>query len=689
MQSTFERRAYLLALAAVAVVYLHNTLPHLTMLPRVNVDEPWLMERAYQVMRTGIPSQPMLGLHTAYFLQVGYAYLFAPWMALTGVGLLQARLLSVLLGLGTVGAIALIGRRTVDPVAGVAAALFLALDSNFLGGARSARTDMPSVFFAAAALASYVVARERSRGGWFVLSGACLGAAVLVHGNAFWVGLILLAWYLLDYGFAGIARPFGYWFLGGLLLTLGPYLAIVVSRWQDVQLQIGNFAGDRVPAWRPSTIWREITLEPGRYHDWYFGLVTSPVPNPLLWAFRVAIVLGVVVLVLRAIGAPRRGDADPRGRIRLLILSVGTAMIFAAFINNKVPVYMPHLLLGFSLAAGVFVSEATALLPGWRPLALALLGAYGIAGVLYYEKWYSTAGKSELVPYEDTVATLRALTPAGRKYLFASPQFWTPFHDEPGTTFLSFTAPQPREADGVAAVGEVSEDKPIVLLVDEVQWLPELTEGVSHPADSWRRDWVNFIERRCALDGFALGTAHGTIAAYVCGLNQRPPSRPPRIIGGTIEYAVGEPVLAQTAGDLARWTRYDDPRRPPSAQPSVALTRDGVRVSGNGWPGVVKMLDTTPGARYLVRTEDSMTRDGDLLYLGTWQQPQVRSLSGASSSGIPAPLIADRWFPRDRAFLATAPQVRVLVYSEAPSTDFLISSLDIFRLVPAQAAATR
>src|SRR6185295_19208361 len=156
--------------------------------------------------------------------------------------------------------------------------VFLAFDSNFLGGARSARTDMPSVFFVTAALASYVVARERERGRWFVLSGACLGAAMLVHGNAFWAGLILLAWYLLDYGIAGVVRSFGYWFVGGMLLTFGPYLATVVTRWHDVQIQIGNFAGDRVPAWRPSTIWREIGLEAGRYHDWYFGLVTATVP---------------------------------------------------------------------------------------------------------------------------------------------------------------------------------------------------------------------------------------------------------------------------------------------------------------------------------------------------------------------------------------------------------------------------
>ena len=101
------------------------------------------------------------------------------------------------------------------------------------------------------------------------------------------------------------------------------------------------------------------------------------------------------------------------------------------------------------------------------------------------------------------------------------------------------------------------------------------------------------------------------------------------------------------------------------------------------YAGIVKMFDATPGDRYLVRTQDSMTRDGDLLYVGTWQQPEVRSLSGASSSGIPAPLIPQQWFPRDRAFVATAPQVRVLVYSEAPSTDFMISSLAIYRLQPA------
>jgi hypothetical protein len=173
-------------------------------------------------------------------------------------------------------------------------------------------------------------------------------------------------------------------------------------------------------------------------------------------------------------------------------------------------------------------------------------------------------------------------------------------------------------------------------------------------------------------------------------LDGRPqPNSGVRIVGGATEFTVVRPVLSQTADDLARWTKYDDPRRPSTARPSVALTADGVRISGDGWPGILKMFDATPGDRYLVRTQDSMTHDGDLLYLGTWQQPQVRSLSGASSSGIPAPLIAQRWFPRERAFIAEAPQVRMLVYSEAPSTDFVISSLDVLRLQPAPARTAR
>src|SRR5262249_57187703 len=88
-----------IGLLGVALVYLHNTLPLLTMLPRINVDEPWLIQRAYQLMLHGAPSQPMFLLDRGYLLQPGYSLLLAPWLKLFGVGLFQARLLAVLFGL--------------------------------------------------------------------------------------------------------------------------------------------------------------------------------------------------------------------------------------------------------------------------------------------------------------------------------------------------------------------------------------------------------------------------------------------------------------------------------------------------------------------------------------------------------------------------------------------------------------
>ena len=684
MTDLLPARQYRAGLLLVALVYLHNTLPHLTMMPRVNVDEPWLMERAYQVMTTGVPSQPMLGLKTAYLLQVGYGYLLAPWMTVFGVGLFQARLFNVILGLGIVLVVASIGRRVTGRSAGLAAGLFLALDSNFLGGARNARTDIPSVFFVAAALAAYVIGRERGRGSWFALSGASLGAAMLVHGNAFWAGAILLAWYLMDYGRRALVLSFGYWFLGGLALTFGPYFAVVLARWSDVQLQIGNFAGDRVPAWQPSIILHEAALEIQRYRNWYFGLVTSTVPNPLLWAFQAAALVGVIAMFIEA---ARPAAADRQGARRLLILVLGSVIIFAGFINNKVPVYMPHLVIGFALAAGFAVSTIGPLL--WRPAVAVpvLLGAYSIVGVAYYEKWYASTSKSELTRYEDTEATLRALMPPGPKYIYASPQFWTPFHAETGTSFFSYAAAQPIEGHETVTLAGADESRPIIAVVDEAQWLPELTGGVSQPTTSWQHDWIHFIERRCSLDAIALGTAHGTLAAFRCGLRTRPAAEHVRLIGGASEYQLGDRVLAQSPAELSQWTEWQDPRRTGAGHPAVAASPDGLRISGTGWPGIVKMFHASPGERYLVRTQTSHTRDGDLLYLGTWQQPQVRSLAGASSSGIPAPLIAQPWFPQSRAFIATASQVRMLLYSEAPETDFTVSSLDVYRLSPVSPSA--
>src|SRR5262249_169056 len=146
-----------------------------------------------------------------------------------------------------------------------------------------------------------------------------------------------------------------------------------------------------------------------------------------------------------------------------------------------------------------------------------------------------------------------------------------------------------------ASLAGADESRPIVVVVDEAQWLPELTAGVSDPTTSWRHNWIQFIEQRCRLDATALGTAHGTLAAFRCGLRARPADERVRLIGGASEYQLGDRVLSQSAEELARWTRWQDPRGSPVLHPEVAASSDGLRISGTGWPGIMKMFDASPG----------------------------------------------------------------------------------------------
>jgi 4-amino-4-deoxy-L-arabinose transferase-like glycosyltransferase len=663
------------ALAFVALVYLHNTVPHLTMLPRVNVDEPWLMERAYQVLTTGVPTQPMLRLARPYFLQVGYDYLYAPWFAIAGVGMLQARLLSVLLGLGAVLLVAGIARRLVGVEAGVLAAAFLAADSNFLGNARTSRTDMPSVFFAALALYCFLRARDSAGRGWHFASGASAGAAMLCHGNAYWAVLVIGLWYVITYGVPRVlTTPPAYLFAGGLALTFGPYVAIVMANWTEVKVQIGNFAGDRAPSLSPSVTWSHIAREGERYRNWYFGLITNDVPNPLLWAFQIATLFGIAYVLWRV--ARTRGRE--RATLLLAVLVIGVVIIFAGFIPNKAHVYMPNLLLAFSIAAGTAIAAFARFVPARVPVALVLAVLYSVTSVAYYEKWYATQRASGLEPFEATERSIRALVSEGPKDVFASPNFWTPFHDAAGVRFVSYTGATPMAVGGRMRLDGFGDGRPIFLLIDESEWRTVVTDPQFGYSADWREAWTRYIEEQCAPRGVAYGTAYGNLAWYACSNDAAPPEDELAIVGNGQRFRLAAPVWAPTAQTIASLPRYVDERRAADAAPAVVeLAGDAVRIRGTQWPGIETHLDVRAGQPYLLSFDADGARPGDLLYLGRWDRPEVQTLSGGSTSGIFAPLAKTPWFPGDRAFVATSDRVWLRVYSEAPSADFRLRSITL------------
>ena len=495
---------------------------------------------------------------------------------------------------------------------------------------------------------------------------------MLCHGNAFWVGLILLAWYLLDYGAtsAGRARtatrcrrpaadvrpvPGG----GAGSVARRPGADRQLRRRSRARMAaVVRAASDRRS--RPSataagtSAWSRTRCRTrccGRSSS-----RRSSASSPSSFARSSARV------------CDDDGASGRAGRARLLILAVGGAFIFAAFINNKVPVYCRTCSIGFSLAAGFAVSEAVNVrCRGSCRVGDGRRRAAGRAVAVHRrlrrrrrrllrEVVLQQPGRASWCPTRRPSATLRALVPAGPKYLYASPQFWTPFHDEPGTTFYSYAAAQPvaSRSDGDAdGCGRGSADLPDRRRVSSGC---RSCTGIDVVDLEWQRTGSTFIEPRCALDGVALRDR----ARHAGALPLRPDgsaARAERRASSAARRGIRSPSAcsSQRAGNLARWTRYEDPRGPPPRSRPSAQTDRRPRDRRHRLAGHrARCSRRRPASGISSGRTRRTTRDGDLLYLGTWQQPQVRSLSGASSSGIAAPLIREPWFPHDRAFEATA-----------------------------------
>jgi 4-amino-4-deoxy-L-arabinose transferase-like glycosyltransferase len=681
-------RAWAICLGLLLLALAHHTFPYLTMMPRVNVDEPWLMERAYQVLHTGQPRQPMLGLDRAYLLQPGYAYLLAPWFGLFGLGMFQARVFSVLLSFGIVLVVAGIGRRLAGAAAGLLAAGYLLSDSNFLGNIRMTRTDIPAVFFIAIALYLFLVGRDSRKSIWYAASGFSSAAAMLCHGNSFWVAVVLGVWYVCENGRHTPTRPQGYAYAAALLAGLAPYLVVIGLNWDELRVQIGNFAGDRVPGWRPASVLQQILLERERYRNWYFGLITNAVPNPLLWCFQIATAGGIARLLFVA-SSSRSDSAARRRAVLLLTLSLGAAAIFAGFINNKAHVYMPNLLIGFSLVAGAFtawvaivIAAATAkLLPARRidasAVAVALILTHAAAGTAYYQKWYSLTRRSELLPYESTVRTIDYLVPPGPKYVIGSPHFWVPFAEQANVTFFSHTAPMPEGTTAGTWLPWAKDRRPVFLIIDERQWEPELAAPAEDPGG--QRAWLAFIAGQCRLRGYAPATAYGTLAAYECAREEPPAEQPVFLASDSGTYRVGDTVAEDGPGELRNWMPYKDPR-PGAAPVNVESSDGGVVVRGRRWPGIERTLNLKSGEPYLLTADVRVRSPEVLVSIGRWAPMEVTSLSGGSSAGIVEPAARPAWFPDGHAFIATSSTVRLLLYSESPDAEFTVTRVHVAHL---------
>lgn len=180
-------------------------------------DEGFVVNPSYSWITTGHPGMSILddngpflpfpqrmsmkGIREHLYLEMPLHMVFlAAWFKMFGFGLVRARLLTILCGLGVLFSVYSIARRlTMD--AGVAFAAFglTAIDYGFVLRTSEARMDTMSAAFGFGALAVYLALRERSFSQAVLWSHACIAASAFTHPNGgilAFAGLVFLTLYL-------------------------------------------------------------------------------------------------------------------------------------------------------------------------------------------------------------------------------------------------------------------------------------------------------------------------------------------------------------------------------------------------------------------------------------------------------------------------------------------------------------
>jgi 4-amino-4-deoxy-L-arabinose transferase-like glycosyltransferase len=444
-------RAEVLVAGAILVMLIAH-LPYLEAWPTVHNDEAREMN-AFWVASGADPTarglDPEFGMDPLYKgglqgLTVGAA--FRVW----GLGLLQARLVSLAWSGLLLALVFLLGRRLYGTVGGLLALFFLALARPFWQAAHLVRPEvvLATMLVLACLLAHRAVAeREQWTAG---LAGLVLGLALDVHLNALAFGPLVGLVFLTAKPDFWRQRTFCY-FLGGLLLGLAYVLAVrVLADPGQFALSSSYWLGvDKRPPLLDRDLGRMLAAEVGRFE----GYFTSERRLELL------ALAGGLLFALGASVARRR--VDP--------LAWGVLLAFALFVllvSGKSEFYLalfyPWLAL---LLAGLVVWLAQHTGRAWP---LVVLAAVGLAPTIFgFEDnradLETAASNFRERGYYALMADITPLVPPGASVL-GPPLYWIGLSDHPYTDYYVWERLRAERRERFASF--IARLRPDVLVLD-------------------------------------------------------------------------------------------------------------------------------------------------------------------------------------------------------------------------------
>ncbi len=374
-----------LVLALLTAWYLAATLPYLADFPLLDWPQMGIVAPAAKLAEEGVYGNDLFAdFHRSearnYEYMPAYPLLVALSFELFGLGVAQARLVSVFFGWLTVMLTFALGRRFFGTGVGlVSASLLCFLKLGLLPGTSGvtlldyARVIRYDILVPVGVLASTIYflwaeqASGRRRTVGRILAGLLIGLATLAHVYAALMLPLFAAALLWHRGWRTLREPTLYLVAAGWLLAMMPWIVYVAQDFDAYQGQMSRH-GARFDLLDPAFYWHNLVHEPGRYGPWLKGGFpgTFLQPRAGIWLLLLGLPVAMALLWRRI----RDDDRSDRLADRLLLLSLPVLELgLALFIFMKRPVYvlllLPFLTLWLGLAAIATWRRAEGR-PAWR-----------------------------------------------------------------------------------------------------------------------------------------------------------------------------------------------------------------------------------------------------------------------------------------------------------------------------------
>ena len=516
--------------------YLLGTLPSLDRYPRLESAQMGIVAPAHKLATEGVYGNE---LYAGFYRMEAYNYEYMPLYPLLvalsfkglGLGIWQARMVSVFCGLIVILLTFLLGRRLYDDATGLLAVFVLcvvrlAVDTwlyhsgiLLLDLARVIRYDVLVPVWVLAACLLFLRSHQNISQLGYVGTGVLAGLATLSHLYGGFILAVFGSVMLWQHGWRALRSAPLYLIMAGWVLALIPWLVYILQDVAAYQGQMLRHPG-RFDVFNPLFYGKNLIREVYRYTPWVGPSLRAPVVWPRLgiWVAVVGIPGAMVVLWKRVRRQQR--VADQLLLVALPLLALLLAMLVSFKRYPYLALLLPFLAL---LLAFVFVHLWRGVgrrKPYVRYVLTLLLMALTLEGGLSLAK--NTQQARQTTPYQRFTDALRPVIPTEARVLLDQTYWMALEENETPSIVLTFLLSDPQYYPlATRPMMEVIADIDPDYIVVEKYSLEDYVHDPRTAANPWARaKWAQFgdyVRQACPGIVTTVSTPdYGEVRVYRC-----------------------------------------------------------------------------------------------------------------------------------------------------------------------------